>query len=70
VYSLGVVLLEVGLWEPLKWVISRDFIIVDQWGLAREFLRIVPEIGVRGWRGIPEPSRVVSWLEGRSCCGK
>jgi len=46
VYSLGVVLLEVGLWEPLGRV-AKDLRKEDPSGWARELSEIVPQIGAR-----------------------
>lgn len=46
VYSLGVVLLEVGFWEPLRRVV-RDLTKEDPSGWARELSEIVPQIGAR-----------------------
>lgn len=45
-YSLGVVLLEVGLWEPLR-KIARDLTEEDPSGWAKELSEIVPQLGPR-----------------------
>jgi hypothetical protein len=46
VYSLGVVLLEVGFWEPLKDV-ARDLTLENPTGWATELSQIVPELKAR-----------------------
>jgi hypothetical protein len=46
VYSLGVLLLEVGFWEPLR-TIARNLIQDNPAGWARELSEIVPQLGAR-----------------------
>jgi len=46
VYSLGVVLLEVGFWEPLRTVV-RDLADEDPSHWAEYLSEIVPQIGAR-----------------------
>ena len=60
VYSLGIVLLEVGLWEPLQRV-ARGLTKKDPLSWPRELLEIVPQIGPRAGESY---QNLVAWCLG------
>ncbi|KAG4437171.1 hypothetical protein IFR05_007327 [Cadophora sp. M221] len=60
VYSLGVVLLEVGFWEPLGRIVS-DLRTDDPLSWARELLEVIPQIGARAGE---KYQNLVAWCLG------